>query len=83
MEVDWRDADALFEKAAERLRAFSHKELPWQREAAFYDPLLRARLIHDFVLMMTSPVPVNPGPSSPGSSSAACPHCGKAVKLTV
>lgn len=70
------ETDRLIAEAISALQqAATHRSFDRADEAA---RLARALLVRDIAAQMASPDPV---PPSGGAQVAACPHCGKPIKL--
>ncbi|MBL8588460.1 MAG: hypothetical protein JNK46_08025 [Methylobacteriaceae bacterium] len=80
MSADEREADALLAESLAAIQKMARDRTDFRTTGDDRDRLLRARILHDVVIKLTSPDPTPPKGGSSGQG-AACPNCGRKLKI--
>jgi hypothetical protein len=82
MNGDRHDAKQALDRTIEKLRQFRHEEgeIGVMKVAEFRT---RAFSIHDYVMMMSNPDPVDPAAGAGGGAKTKCPHCNNDITISV
>jgi hypothetical protein len=80
MSADDREADALLAESLAAIQKMARDRTDFRSADDDRERLMRARILRDVVMKLTSPEPTPPKGGSSGQG-AQCPNCGHKLKI--